>query len=265
FNDQCAAFISSDIKNTYYEGISKEDIVAGLVYSICMNYINRVKGARPVGRKVFMQGGVCYNHAVPLAMAALSGKHIIVPPEPGLMGAYGVALEVKSRLDQGLLAEKAFDLETLANREVEYRKPFTCAGGREKCDLACSVSRIRIENKTYPFGGACNKYYNIRQKLRVDADQHDLVVKRQELVYDQFAPDLDDLPADAPVIGLTRSFLMNTYYPLFAHFFKELGFRPIAADAVDEQGLDRCAAPFCYPCEIAHGFFHNLLDRNPDY
>ncbi|MQY64228.1 MAG: activase, partial [Calditrichaeota bacterium] len=176
-----------------------------------------------------------------------------------------VALEVKSRLDQGLLAEKAFDLETLANRAVEYRKPFTCAGGREKCDLACSVSRIRIENKTYPFGGACNKYYNIRQKLRVDADQHDLVVKRQELVYDQFAPDLDDLPADAPVIGFTRSFLMSTYYPLFAHFFKELGFRPITADAVDEQGLDRCVAPFCYPCEIAHGFFHNLLDRSPDY
>ncbi|MCK4577762.1 MAG: activase, partial [Candidatus Marinimicrobia bacterium] len=65
FNDQCAAFISSDIKNAYFEGIGREDIVAGLVYSICMNYINRVKGARPVGKKVFMQGGVCYNQAIP--------------------------------------------------------------------------------------------------------------------------------------------------------------------------------------------------------
>ncbi|MFQ6614721.1 MAG: acyl-CoA dehydratase activase, partial [Fidelibacterota bacterium] len=97
FNDQCAAFISSDIKSTSQEGIPREDIVAGLVYSICMNYINRVRGARPTGKKVFMQGGVCYNKAVPLAMAALSGKEIIVPPEPGLMGAYGVALEVLDR------------------------------------------------------------------------------------------------------------------------------------------------------------------------
>ncbi|MEE9465720.1 MAG: acyl-CoA dehydratase activase, partial [Candidatus Neomarinimicrobiota bacterium] len=265
FNDQCAAFISSDIKNTYYEGISKENIVAGLVYSICMNYINRVKGARPVGKKVFMQGGVCYNKAVPLAMAALSGKHIVVPPEPGLMGSYGVALEVKGRLDQDLMAEKEFDLEVLARREVEYRDPFTCAGGKEKCDLACSVNLIRVEGKTYPFGGACNKYYNFRQKLRVNAGEHDLVVRRQELVYDQFAPSQDDLPANAPTIGFVPSFLINTYYPLFAHFFKELGYRPVVAREVDEKGIDQCQAPFCYPCELAHGLFRNLLEMEPDY
>ena len=70
FNDQCAAFIGSDIKNAAQEGIPVEDIVAGLVYSICMNYSNRVKGNRPVGKKVFMQGGVCYNEAIPAAMAA---------------------------------------------------------------------------------------------------------------------------------------------------------------------------------------------------
>ncbi|MGD9080833.1 MAG: BadF/BadG/BcrA/BcrD ATPase family protein, partial [Desulfobacterales bacterium] len=58
FNDQCAAFISSDIKNAIHEGVQHQDIVAGLVYSICMNYSNRVKGNRPVGEKVFMQGGV---------------------------------------------------------------------------------------------------------------------------------------------------------------------------------------------------------------
>jgi len=80
FNDQCAAFISSDIKNAFHEGMSTEDITAGLVYSICMNYNNRVKGNRAVGQKVFMQGGVCYNTAIPLAMAALTGKDIIVPP-----------------------------------------------------------------------------------------------------------------------------------------------------------------------------------------
>ena len=77
----------------------REDIVAGLVYSICMNYIEPGQGQPPGGEKVFMQGGVCYNGAVPLAMAALTGKHIIVPPEPGLMGAFGVALEVEKRIE----------------------------------------------------------------------------------------------------------------------------------------------------------------------
>lgn len=88
--------------------MTSEDIVAGLVYSICMNYDNRVKGNRPVGKNIFMQGGVCYNQAVPMAMAALTGKRIIVPPEPGLMGAFGVALEIKRMLQLNLLQEKNF-------------------------------------------------------------------------------------------------------------------------------------------------------------
>ena len=77
FSDQCAAFISSDIKTAIHEGLTRSDILAGLVYAICMNYVNRVKGLRPVGEKVFMQGGVCYNKAVPLAMAGLLGKPVV--------------------------------------------------------------------------------------------------------------------------------------------------------------------------------------------
>ncbi|MEE8335536.1 MAG: acyl-CoA dehydratase activase [Candidatus Neomarinimicrobiota bacterium] len=265
FNDQCAAFISSDIKNTFHEGIPKSDIVAGLVYSICMNYVNRVKGARPVGKKVFMQGGVCYNRAVPIAMAALSGKEIIVPPEPGLMGSYGVALEVMNRIKQGLMEAREFDLKTLGEREVIYKPEFKCAGGKEKCDLGCSINRMVIDNKTYPFGGACNLYYNIRKKIKVETGQNDLVVKRQQLVFEKYAPDLSALPADAPSIGISRSFLTNTYYPLFAHFFKGCGVRPVLAQEVEASGVDKCAAPFCYPCEIAHGYLKNLLDLKPDF
>ena len=44
FSDQCAAFISSDIKTASHEGVNREDITAGLVYSICKDYVNRVKG-----------------------------------------------------------------------------------------------------------------------------------------------------------------------------------------------------------------------------
>ncbi|MBW1898162.1 MAG: activase, partial [Deltaproteobacteria bacterium] len=140
FNDQCAAFIASDIKNAIHEGVKHEDIVAGLVYSICMNYSNRVKSNRPVGEKVFMQGGVCYNKAVPLAMASLVGKPIIVPPEPGLMGAFGAALEIGKRIDNGLMKQQQFDLELLSEREVEYGKSFVCRGGSENCDRRCVIT-----------------------------------------------------------------------------------------------------------------------------
>ncbi len=186
FNDQCAAFISSDIKTASHENISKEDIVAGLVYSICLNYVNRVKGSRPIGRKIFMQGGVCYNKAIPIAMAALTGQKIVVPPDPGLMGAFGVALEVKEKIELGLLSKKSFDLKELSERDVNYKKPFICPGGREKCDLKCSVNLIQIENKTYPFGGACNKYYSITKKGKVNPNEFDFVKKRQYLMFEKY-------------------------------------------------------------------------------
>ena len=264
FNDQCAAFIGSDIKVASQEGVSRDDMVAGLVYSICMNYNNRVKGNRRVGDKVFMQGGVCYNKAVPVAMAALTGKKIIVPPDPGLMGAFGVALEVKKRLENNLLESKEFDLDTLINRNVEYKEPFICAGGVEKCDLGCEVLRIIIDNKIYAFGGACNKYYNVIHNLKFDEEKLDIVAYREKIIFGKYAPEYE-IKNNAKKIGINRSFYTNTYYPLYYNFFSNLGFKVIISDESTKQGEDSALSSFCYPMLLAHGFFDNLLEKNPDY
>ena len=269
FNDQCAAFIASDIKNAIHEGVQHEDIVAGLVYSICMNYANRVKGNRPVGEKVFMQGGVCYNKAVPLAMASLVGKPIVVPPEPGLMGAYGVALAVKNRIDTGLMSETHYDLQNLADREVAYEKPFVCKGGKEKCDRRCEIAMIRVEGKKYPFGGACNRYYNLRHNVHYDVKKLDLVKMRQQLIFEKYGarPPADMGIPQRGVVGFNRSFLINTYYPLYSNFFSELGYKVILPQEPSQEGIDQRNAPFCYPVELAHGFFYSLIESNhpPDY
>ena len=164
-----------------------------------------------------MQGGVCYNEAIPAAMAALTGKEIVVPPEPGLMGAFGVALEVDRRLNLGLMHEDRFDLKQLANREVIYKKPFICGGGKEKCDRRCEIARIELEGKTYPFGGACNRYVNLIKNLQFETENLDMVDYRQKLVFESLE---EEKPSDGrPVIGMNRSFLINTYFPLFKQFF----------------------------------------------
>lgn len=268
FNDQCAAFISSDIKNAIHEGIAHEDIVAGLVYSICMNYSNRVKGNRPVGEKVFMQGGVCYNRAVPLAMASLVGKPIIVPPEPGLMGAFGVALEVKKRIDSGLMQSGHFDLQALADRAVAYKKPFVCGGGKQKCDRRCEIAMIEIEGQKYPFGGACNRYYNLRHKVSYDIQKLDLVRLRQHLIFNKYGTTRpDDQTRRRGSIGFNRSFVVNSYFPLYSTFFAALGFEIVVPDIPSQKGIDRQNASFCYPVELSHGFFYSLLnaDMPPEY
>ncbi len=261
FNDQCAAFISSDIKSAIQQDISTEDIVAGLVYSICLNFINRVKGNRPVGKKIFVQGGVCYNEAVPAAMAALTGTDIIVPPDPGLMGAYGVALEVEKRIQQGLLEPSHFDLDQLSKREAVYTKSFICHGGKEKCDRKCEIAMIEIDAKRYPFGGICNRYDNIIHKKRVDVASLDLVAARQNLVFQGLTVNNNS----RPTIRMNRSFLVNSYYPFYRTFFDQLGYNLVLPDCVDQAGVSQRGAPFCYPVEIAHGFLADMLNLQADF
>lgn len=265
FNDQCAAFISSDIKTAFQEDISREDVVAGLVYSICTNYVNRVKGTRTVGKKIFMQGGVCYNKAVPIAMAALTGKHIIVPPDPGLMGAYGVALEVKEKISLGFLEEKAFDLAELASREVKYKKPFICMGGTEHCDRKCSINMIEVMGKTFPFGGACNKYYNELLKVKYETEKYDYVKKRDYLTFVKHAVAPASLPKDAKTVGINRSFHTSTLYPLYYNFFTQLGYNVILSSEAKDEGIERELTSFCFPAQLSLGLFQDLIDKKPDY
>ncbi|MEW5815525.1 MAG: acyl-CoA dehydratase activase, partial [Spirochaetota bacterium] len=264
FNDQCAAFISSDIKNAAQEGITRNDILAGLVYSICFNYVNRVKGNRPMGKKIFMQGGICYNRAVPLAMAGILKKQIIVPPAPGLMGAFGVALELKKRIDLGLIKEKKFDLKEIVKREVSYEKSFVCAGGKEKCDLKCKIARVRIGSAVYPFGGSCNRYYNIRFKQKVDDESLDYVKVRNELMFGKYAPP-GRLKPETPVIGLNTSFLTMRLFPLYYNFFSRLGCRIVLPDRVEPDAVNHLVTSMCFPAEVAIGLYENLVLKKPDY
>jgi predicted CoA-substrate-specific enzyme activase len=261
FTDQCAAFISSDIKTAGQEGIGREDILAGLVYSICMNYLNRVKGSRPAGKKIFMQGGVCYNRAVPLAMAALMKARIIVPPDPGLMGAFGVALEVADRFERGLAQPGSFNLKELAGRDAVREGSFTCGGGREKCDRKCEIMRIRVGDSVHPFGGVCNKYYNLRLKREVDTAELDLVALRQRLMFEEYGAAPGMRPGGRTV-GIMRSFLTHALYPLYSNFFDALGFSIVMPDRIDPEGVARAESSFCLPAEITHGSFYDLLMRD---
>jgi predicted CoA-substrate-specific enzyme activase len=261
FNEQCAAFIGSDIKTAVHEGLSADDVLAGLVYSICSNYLNKVKGNRPVGRKVLLQGGVCNNRAVPLAMAALVGKPLVVPPDPGLMGAFGVALEVRDRLQSGLVERQVFDLAELAQRPFTRVRSFTCAGGRERCDYGCPVELVEVRGQQQVFGGLCRRYERARSGA-VTRTGSDGVAARQRLMFGEGDPARE---ASRASVGLNRSFLTHAYLPFYRTFFEELGFDVVLPQKPRPEGQRRMRAALCYPAELAHGLLADLIHRRPDW
>jgi predicted CoA-substrate-specific enzyme activase len=266
FGEHCSAFINSDIRKAVQQGAGRENITAGIVCSIVSNYLNRVVGNRTIGAKIFLQGGVAKNPAVPLAFAMLLDKEILVPPSPELMGCFGVALLAKRKHDAGLLAEKKIVIDEIVNREIGYERVFTC----QSCENLCPIQVLNVNNNKYMFGGRCNKYTNMRKQVR-DVPVFDYVEKRQKMLFEEYAaPDIENsgsanLAKKNYTVGIPRAFSVHTLYPLYSWFFHELGIETFLSTDVAHEGVARSESTYCFPAEIAHGAVQDCLDKNADY
>jgi predicted CoA-substrate-specific enzyme activase len=261
FGEHCSAFINSDIRKAVQQGASKENITAGIVCSIVANYLNRVVGNRTIGGKIFLQGGVAKNSAVPLAFAMMLDKEILVPPSPELTGCFGVALLAKRKHADGLLEEKAIVIDELITREIVYERVFKC----QSCDNFCPIQVLNVSGHKYMFGGRCNKYTNMRKHVS-DVPVFDYVERRQKMLFETFAP----APAAFArrrdyVVGIPRAFSTHSLYPLYSWFFHELGIKTLLSTEVAHAGVARAESTYCFPAEIAHGAVQDCLDKGADY
>ncbi len=96
----CTVFIAELARQALQEGYSLPDIFAGFYYAIVYNYINRVMGKRTIGKRIFLQGTPANNLALACAFAAVMNRDVIVPPNPGAMGAIGIALLALEEIDE---------------------------------------------------------------------------------------------------------------------------------------------------------------------
>jgi predicted CoA-substrate-specific enzyme activase len=251
FKATCAAFINSDIRAAQQQGHSHDDIVAGLVYAIAANYLTKVKGPRCVGRKVFLQGGVALNHALGHAFAQLVGRQVVIPPDPELLGALGVALLALKRANAPAAA--AGELRDLAAPELERVGRFAC----HACKLYCSIDRFKVGGRMFPFGGRCSLYENVWKRKSRTAAAQDLVEERTSVLFGRPA----GVPANPGVrIGIPKALLTHSLHPLFSTFFSGLGIETVLS-GVDPQGELKSNAGFCFPVQIAHGAVLDLARR----
>ncbi|MDR1058150.1 MAG: acyl-CoA dehydratase activase, partial [Treponema sp.] len=299
FGEHCSAFINSDIRKAVQQGATRENITAGIACSIVANYLNRVVGNRTIGGKIFLQGGVAKNAAVPLAFAMMLDKEILVPPSPELMGCFGVALLAKRKHAAGLLEERTVVIDELINQDIGYERVFTC----QSCENRCPIQVLKVNEHRYMFGGRCNKYTNMRKAVK-DVPVFDYVEKRQRMLFEEFAAPVEpaastvpveggeaplapaaaasfatplagDTPATPPsasvttkrsfVVGIPRAFSVHTLYPLYSWFFHELGIKTFLSTEVAHAGVARAESTYCFPAEIAHGAVQDCLDKGADY
>ena len=263
FGEHCSAFINSDIRNAVQQGASREDITAGIVTSIVSNYLNRVVGNRTIGQNIVLQGGVAKNKAVPLAFAMLLDKNILVPPDPELMGCFGVGILAKQKVTEGFLTKSVYDIDQILATNIVYEKEFQC----KACDNFCPVRILNVNEHKYMFGGRCNKYANIRKKKQFNENEvTDYIEKRNDILFRECAPDAEELNRKKDfVVGIPRCFSIYTLWPLYSWFFHTLGIETFISKEISPEGTARVESSYCFPAEIAHGAVQDIFDRKIDY
>ncbi|MBN1489315.1 MAG: CoA protein activase, partial [Phycisphaerae bacterium] len=258
--ERCTVFMERDVNTCMQRGAKREDVIAGLAYSIGYNYINRVVRGRPIGDCVFFQGGTAYNDAVAAAFSAITGKEIIVPPHNAVLGAIGAAMLAKEKVTAtGRTSRfRGYDLG-----KVDYTlREFTC----KACGNHCSVQEFTVEGEKTYWGDKCSDRYRKRTKTDRKPLIPDLVALRRELL----DADDDGDPAGAMVsIGLPMAMYTFDLLPLWRRFFRDCGFRVVVSGETNrrtvQNGLDCVVAEPCFPIVVAHGHVRELVDHKVDY
>jgi len=256
--DRCTVFMESEINHHQQRGEDRGDLVAGLSYSIVSNYINRVVEDRPIGNRIFFQGGTAYNRGVKAAFEQVTGKPITIPPHHDIMGAIGVALLAAASAN-GTTRFKGFDL---SKRSYEI-ETFTCTD----CPNDCEIRQVKVEGEDpMHYGSRCGRYDETR-KRRGSSKIPRLFVERERLLTRK--PDLPATACTGPAIGIPRATTYFELFPFWNAFFTALGCRVVTSDATGRElihdGAESVAAEFCFPIKVAHGHLRNLLKKGADY
>ncbi len=259
--ERCTVFMESDLVSHQRSGAGKDDLLAGLAYSIASNYLTRVVQDRRIGDNIFFQGGVAWNKAVVAAFENLTGKSVTVPPHHDVTGAIGAAILAIECLEEPNYQTK-FKGWDLHKRRYDVES-FAC----EDCSNQCEIHKVEIEGEDPLYYGARCEKYDIKS-----ADEEslppDYVKMRQKLLFKRYA---DPAPKRRKRgrVGLPIALHFFEYYPFWRAFFETAGFTVVRSGlttgAIAEEALELFQAETCYPIKLVYGHIDSLLQRNLDY
>ncbi|EGT5619057.1 2-hydroxyglutaryl-CoA dehydratase [Clostridium perfringens] len=255
---RCTVFMNSSVKQAQKEGATVEDLSAGLSVSVVKNALYKViraKSLDELGRNIIVQGGTMYNDAILRAFEKELGMNVIRPSISGLMGAYGCALYAKRKnLKESKIISKE-DLESFTHKS----KIAKCGLCTNRCNLTINIFN---DGEKYISGNRCEKPTGNKKSESIPNMYQYKYKKLRE--YES----LDE--GKRGTIGLPMVLNMYENIPLWATFFKELGFKVVLSDESNKKmylkGQHTIPSDtVCYPAKLAHGHIENLISNNIEH
>jgi len=280
--ERCTVFMESDLLNYQQQGAETSELVAGLSYSIVANYLNRVVGHRRIGENICFQGGTAFNKAVWSAFEKETGKSILVPDHhevTGALGAASIAAEhmKKNTAEHGQNSGSNFrGFENLIS--IKYSvETFAC----EKCSNNCEIKKVMLAGSEPLFYGSRCDRYNLKKNSR-KTDSFDAFGYRRQMLLEfsgladassYTSKSQDEIPETAKKpkirIGIPLALVNWQLLPLFARFFKSLGFEVVLSGRTNKQtirkGVESVNARPCFPVKVAYGHIAELIEKKVNY
>lgn len=219
----CTVYVADAAALAIKEGYTRADIFAGFQYSVIHNYLHRVMGQRTLGARIFFQGKPASNPSLAWTLAAVTGREIVVPPNPGAMGAWGIGLCASEQLSTAaLMVAPRLDLGATLAADITERSEFRCQDA--DCQTLCAIERTMIKvgdikRKAFS-GGACPKFElatKNQPKLAKDAPNP---FEQRDALIESF---VEERP-HAPVIAIPGVSAAAHHIPWLVTLAQELGF-----------------------------------------
>lgn len=275
---RCTVFMNSSVKQAQKEGVTVENISAGLSISVVKNALYkviRVHSADELGKRIVVQGGTFLNDAVLRAFEQELGVEVIRPDIAGMMGAYGAALYAKqmsSRKRNGEEAEKAPDKATektvpntsaiLSQEELKkfsYSiKSVTCNGCNNHCQLTVNDFG---GGRRFIGGNRCEKPVT----NKVQDDNLNIYEYKLNILSTKFEP----RRAIRGVIGIPMGLNMYEMFPFWYRLFTKLKYRVVMSGFSNRELYLKGQSTIpsdtvCFPAKMVHGHIQKLIEMGVD-
>ncbi|MDR2142148.1 MAG: acyl-CoA dehydratase activase [Deltaproteobacteria bacterium] len=259
--ERCTVFMESDLVHHQQNGVDHQDLTAGLCHGIVANYLGRVVETRPVGQRIFFQGGTSLNAGVAAAFAARLGRPVTVPDNADVTGAVGAALIARDRRTWDRSSFVGFDL---SQRSYQI-KSFEC----HHCPNHCEIRQVEVAGgQPLFYGSRCERYEGVGRK-KAPPRWPDLFQFREEANFN--CPELVALKEELKTgrkktrgrLGLIRTMAFAELGPFWSVFWASLGYEPVWSPptnkSVIHRGCERTEGEFCFPIKAAHGHLLELM------
>lgn len=261
----CTVFVADAIVEAMAAGACRADVFAGLQYSVIRNYRNRVMGRRRFLDRVFFQGKPASNPSLARTLAAVTGREVVVPENPGAMGAIGIALLAREALerlpadDTATSRSAGLDLDPVREAVVVSRREFRCED--KTCGNLCRVESAEIEVggdlRRIRSGGSCPRYERSSESLPKLPREAPRPFRERAALLDASLSRASEPDQTRLRVGLPYAHYLIDYLPFLSAFVAGLGYEPVVLRGDDEtlaRGDRRCAAPgACTPVKLLHG------------